>query len=49
MHKGRWSAAVTHYEAHARQMRILPTSLPNYAQAITELGVRLRAAAAGEG
>ncbi len=36
-HKRRWSAALAHYEAHAREMKIPAASLPNYANVAFEL------------
>lgn len=41
-HKRRWSVALTHYEAHARQMKISPGSLPNYWHVVGELAAALR-------
>ncbi len=43
-HKRRWSAALAHYEAHAREMRIPAALVPNYANVTRELRAALRAA-----
>lgn len=43
-HKRRWSAAVAHYEAHARQMRIPSASIPNYENVLRELALAMQAA-----